>query len=132
MTTYKNYPFLGFHDIFDILESGLPKQKTYPPYNIIRNDDTTVLEVAVAGFDREDLTVSVIRDRLVVARYRREEETDKVYLHKGISTRSFELKWSLDQRRLEVKDVKLENGILRITLQHIVPEEDKPRQIDIL
>lgn len=132
MTTYKNYPFLGFDDIFDILEKGIPAQKTYPPYNVIQADnETTLLEVAVAGFAREDLTVSVVKDTLVVAG-KREDEDNNAYLHKGISTRSFERKWAIDPRRLEVRDVKLENGLLRITLVAIVPEEDKPKQIEIL
>lgn len=105
----------------------------YPPHNILKhNDNKFVLEIAVAGFTQEDLHVVLDKNTLVVTGDRkREENIDSVaYLHKGIGTRSFNKSFVLE-RYLVVKDVKLSDGILKVVLERVVPEEEKPRILEI-
>ena len=105
----------------------------YPPHNILKhNDNKFVLELAVAGFTQEDLHVVLDKNTLVVTGdKKRDDKTDSVaYLHKGIGTRSFNKSFVLE-RYLVVKDVKLSDGILKVTLERVVPEEEKPRILEI-
>lgn len=105
----------------------------YPPHNIIKhNDNKFVLELAVAGFTQEDLHVVLDKNTLVVTGEKKRKETDDnvAYLHKGIGTRSFNKSFVLE-RYLIVQDVKLSDGILRITLERVVPEEELPRVLQI-
>ena len=105
----------------------------YPPHNILKhNDNKFVLELAVAGFTQEDLNVVLDKNTLVVTgNKKRDDKTDSVaYLHKGIGTRSFNKSFVLE-RYLVVKDVKLSDGILRVTLERVVPEEEQPRILEI-
>ena len=105
----------------------------YPPHNILKhNDNKFVLELAVAGFTQEDLHVVLDKNTLVVTgNKKRDENSDSVaYLHKGIGTRSFNKSFVLE-RYLVLKDVKLSDGILRVTLERVVPEEEQPRILEI-
>ena len=105
----------------------------YPPHNILKhNDNKFVLEIAVAGFTQEDLHVVLDKNTLVVTGdKKREENIESVaYLHKGIGTRSFNKSFVLE-RYLVVKDVKLSDGILKVVLERVVPEEEKPRILEI-
>lgn len=105
----------------------------YPPHNILKhNDNKFVLELAVAGFTQEDLHVVLDKNTLVVTGEKKRKETDDnvAYLHKGIGTRSFNKSFVLE-RYLIVQDVKLSDGILRITLERVVPEEELPRVLQI-
>ena len=105
----------------------------YPPHNILKhNDNKFVLELAVAGFTQEDLHVVLDKNTLVVTGdKKRDDKSDSVaYLHKGIGTRSFNKSFVLE-RYLVVKDVKLSDGILKVTLERVVPEEEKPRILEI-
>ncbi len=105
----------------------------YPPHNILKhNDNRFVLEIAVAGFTQEDLNVVLDRNTLVVTGEKKKDESlDSVaYIHKGIGTRSFNKSFVLE-RYLIVKDVKLSDGILKIVLERVVPEEELPRVLEI-
>lgn len=105
----------------------------YPPHNILKhNDNKFVLELAVAGFTQEDLHVVLDKNTLVVTGDKKRKETDDnvAYLHKGIGTRSFNKSFVLE-RYLVVEDVKLSDGILKITLERVVPEEEQPRILEI-
>ena len=105
----------------------------YPPHNILKhNDNKFVLELAVAGFTQEDLHVVLDKNTLVVTgNKKKDDSSDSVaYLHKGIGTRSFNKSFVLE-RYLVVKDVKLSDGILKVTLERVVPEEEKPRILEI-
>jgi molecular chaperone IbpA len=103
---------------------------SYPPYNIVRlSDEKSVLELAVAGFKETELNVSVEDGHLKVSG--KKEETEGVkYLHKGIGTRAFERVFTL------AKDTKIDgaeyaDGILSVFISYEVPEEKKPKQIEI-
>ena len=105
----------------------------YPPHNILKhNDNKFVLELAVAGFTQEDLNVVLDKNTLVVTGEKKRNEMDDnvAYLHKGIGTRSFNKSFVLE-RYLVVEDVKLSDGILKITLERVVPEEELPKVLQI-
>ena len=118
---------VGFDDFFDSIDYNY--RETYPPYNIRRKaDDRYILEIAVAGFRRKDLDVSLDNNTLVVEGKRDASENE--YIHKGMSTRSFKRTWSL-ARYMEVDKADFEDGILKLELKRNLPEELKPKKIKI-
>ena len=118
---------VGFDDFFDSIDYNY--RETYPPYNIRRKaDDRYILEIAVAGFRRRDLDVSLDNNTLVVEG--RRDTTENEYIHKGMSTRHFKRSWSL-ARYMEVDDAKFEDGVLKLELKRNLPEELKPKKIKI-
>ena len=118
---------VGFDDFFDSIDYNY--RETYPPYNIRRKaDDKYVLEIAVAGFRRKDLDVSLDNNTLVVEG--RRDNSENEYIHKGMSTRSFKRTWSL-ARYMEVDKADFEDGILKLELKRNLPEELKPKKIKI-
>lgn len=106
----------------------------YPPYNILQDEDglNVELQLAVAGWNRNDLEVEVVKDVLHIrgTKSKDVEETEENYVHRGISQKNFTRSFTLGAN-LEVDKVKYEDGILRIFMEKIVPEEDKPRLIQI-
>ena len=107
-------------------------QDRYPPHNIIKVSDTEFLvELAVAGFSKEDLNV-VIEDRtLKISGSTNKTIPSYEYVHKGISNKSFEkIVHVIDT--IEVKGAEYTDGILRIALENVIPENKKPKQIPIL
>ena len=121
---------VGFDRLIDLLESA--SEQGYPPYNIERTDeDNYRVTLAVAGFAEKDLAVDV-KDRVLTVSGKR-EETEKsgaALLHQGIAGRAFERSFQLAEH-VEVKAARLENGLLHVDLERIVPEEKKPRRIQI-
>jgi molecular chaperone IbpA len=121
---------VGFDHLFDMLEHAVDAGNGYPPYNIERTDETNYrISVAVAGFAEKDLNVEV-RDGVLTLTGKREESEKQNYLHQGIAGRAFERRFQLAEH-VEVRAAKLENGLLHIDLERIVPEEKKPRRIAI-
>jgi len=120
---------VGFDRLFDMLESADTAQG-YPPYNIERNDENRYrVTLAVAGFGEKDLGIEV-RDGVLTVTGKRDEPQKSSYLHQGIAGRAFERRFQLAEH-VEVKGAGLENGLLHIDLERIVPEEKKPRRIPI-
>ena len=118
---------VGFDDFFDSIDYNY--RETYPPYNIRRKaDDRYILEIAVAGFRRKDLEVSLDNNTLVVEGMR--DTTENEYIHKGVSTRNFKRTWSL-ARYMEVDKADFEDGVLKLELKRNLPEELKPKKIKI-
>ena len=118
---------VGFDDFFDSIDYNY--RETYPPYNNRRKaDNKYILEIAVAGFRKSDLDISLDNNTLVVAGKR--DTTENEYIHKGMSTRHFKRSWSL-ARYMEVDDAKFEDGVLKLELVRNVPEELKPKKIKI-
>ena len=121
---------VGFDHLFDMLEHAVDAGNGYPPYNIERTDETHYrISVAVAGFAEKDLNVEV-RDGVLTLTGKREESDKQNYLHQGIAGRAFERRFQLAEH-VEVHAAKLENGLLHIDLERVVPEEKKPRRIAI-
>jgi molecular chaperone IbpA len=121
---------VGFDRLFDMLDSVADTSQGYPPYNIERSDETHYrITVAVAGFAEKDLTVDV-NDGVLNIAGKREDGEKQSYLYHGIAGRAFERRFQLAEH-VEVKGARLENGLLHIDLERVVPEEKKPRKIAI-
>ena len=126
---------VGFDRLFDMLDqvSQHDASNGYPPYNIERAGENCYrITVAVAGFAEKDLSVELHDGVLTIAGKR--EDGDKAdgksVLYQGIAGRAFERRFQLAEH-VEVKAAKLENGLLHVDLEQIVPEEKKPRRISI-
>lgn len=123
---------IGFDDIFDDLLNRTAQSTNYPPYNIVKqSDDSFAIELAVAGFKDGEITITTERNQLTVKGEQAVDLDNQVeYLHRGISARSFTRTWTLADH-VEVAGAKSENGILTISLERKVPEEQKPKSIAI-
>ena len=123
---------VGFDHIFDSL-CQLHRHESvagFPPYNIRKNGDYNyVIEMALAGFDKKDIEVELTEGTLVI-RSVKENVTDDSDIYRGIANRKFERKFTIADD-IVVKDASLENGMLNIYLERIVPEEKKPRLITV-
>lgn len=130
-----NRTSVGFDRLFDVIDRQFTNSvnATYPPYNIIKEgEDSYKIEVAVAGFREDELDVTVEDNTLTVTGLQeREEPVDgPTYLHKGISARTFSRPFTLGEH-VKVKNASVENGVLIISLEREVPEEAKPKKIQI-
>lgn len=122
---------VGMDQLFRELHRNVESNSTgYPPYNIIAVDENQyIIELAVAGFKQEELDITVDRNQLTIEG-KIETKEDRNYLHHGISTRRFARSFTLADH-VCVRDARVSNGLLIITLERIVPEELKPRRIPI-
>ncbi len=123
---------IGFDRVFDLLENahrGQPADN-WPPYDIAKTgDDSYRIAMAVAGFSQDELTISTQPNLLVVAGDKTAEASGE-YLHRGIANRSFARRFELADH-VKVAGANLVNGLLTIDLQREIPEEMKPRRIEI-
>jgi molecular chaperone IbpA len=118
---------VGFDHIFN--QHLQPANSNYPPHNIVKYSDSEyAIEVAVAGFSKEEITVEVDQDQLVVRGIQLNDDDSKEYLHRGLASRNFEQSYTLAEY-MEVKDAEVKDGMLVIKIERIVPESLKPRQI---
>jgi len=122
-------------DDFVKTSSNVAINTTYPPYNLKKIDENNYLiEMAVAGFTKEDIDITVEKNTLTiktVEKIKKENSTKQdIYLHKGISSRSFSKIFTLAEH-VEVKNVQLNNGMLVVNLEYVLPESKKPRKIEI-
>ena len=124
---------IGFEPMFEELQRfANQSNNNYPPHNVIRTGDNTLtIEVAVAGFAEGEIDIQVAKRTLTITgEQMREENENWEYLHRGISSRNFTHTFSLADH-VEVKSASIRNGILRVYLERIVPETDKPKSIAI-
>ncbi len=126
---------VGFDRVFDRLQDYTQHQiqsTGFPPYNIRKEGDYNfTIELALAGLTKEDLEVEVADGVLTVSTKAKKEEAEGAeLLHRGISFRQFNRKWTLADD-IVVKDAKMENGMLLIELERVIPEEKKPRLLTI-
>lgn len=124
---------IGFDSVFNELNRLTNSQATnYPPYNIVKIDnDHFNIEVAVAGFREGDLSVVVEKSNLTVKGEQKTDLDDNgEYLYRGISARSFTRSFTIADH-VEVVGATVENGILTIQMERIVPDADKPKTIEI-
>jgi len=126
--------FIGFNRDFERLSRihNHSTQSTYPPYNVIQleDEDSFCIEVAVAGFSKDDLDVAVKEQTLTVTGEIKTEATGEKVIHKGIAARKFTREFALAEF-IEVTGAEVKDGMLRISLERIVPEEKKPKTIKI-
>lgn len=123
--------FDRFNDLFDYaMQSDAPN---YPPYNIEKiGDNNYRIVIATAGFAEDELEINLENQIITITGKPNEVNPDTTveYLHKGIARRSFKLSLRLDEH-IEVQSADYANGLLKIDLQRIIPEEKLPRQIPI-
>ena len=119
-------PFgVGLESIFNRLDAMSGHNTNYPPYNIIKNDAANYeIEVALAGFKAEEIEISTEQNILRVASKVAKRDTDRTYLHKGLSKRSFSNTWQLGDD-VRVSSVDFADGLLTISLEKIIPEHQK-------
>jgi molecular chaperone IbpA len=125
--------FVGFDDQFnrmqkmhDDLTKNIPN---YPPYNIRKTGDNTYsIELAVAGFGQSEIDIEIDGGKLIIRGNVGNDTEANDYLFKGIAARAFTRAFALDDQ-IEVKDAELFNGMLKIALERLVPEEKKPKKV---
>jgi len=138
MTTFDLSPLyrtaIGFDRLADMLSNASRVDGNgYPPYNIeARGDDRYRISMAVAGFGDDDLEIVTEQNTLTVSGRKPEEDGDaeREYLYRGIATRAFERRFQLADH-VRVDAARLENGLLHIDLKRELPEQMKPRRIEI-
>ena len=129
-------PFsVGFDDLFDhfnnTLEYSVKQQTSYPPYNINKVDELNYqIEMALAGFSKKDIEIKSAASHLTIKSVESVDKDEKETLHRGISKRKFSRTFTLADD-IKVNGAELKDGMLLIDLEKIVPEEKKPRTIDI-
>lgn len=128
-----NRVFVGFDQLFTQLKSQFdhPVRDTYPPFNIVKiNEDEYTIELAVAGFSKDEVKVKVENNMLTISGKKVPSQETPNFLHRSLASRNFERSFRLSEYMV-VKGAVIENGILTVTAERIVPEEKKPRYIDI-
>lgn len=123
---------VGFDRLFDLLESGFPSQlaDNYPPFDLVQEgEDRYRITLAIAGFAPDEIEVTAQQNLLIVAG-RRREENGRTFIHRGIAARAFERRFGLADY-VQVRKAELKDGILSIELEREIPEEMRPRRIEI-
>ena len=129
---------VGFDDVFDHFESmfdgpTLTIGSNYPPYYIVKTGDNKFdIEVALAGFNKKDINVTSENGMLTIESKQEDKSTDKdgEVLHKGISKRYFKRSFTIADD-VEIKGAELKDGMLKVSMEKIVPEAKKLKPIDI-
>lgn len=136
MTNFNLYdPFaVGFDSMLKRLNDtavSMTKAATFPPYNIKKVDDNKyIIELAVAGFSKSNIEITIEDDTLKISG-KTDNSNDSInYLYKGIAERAFTRSFTLADT-VEVKNADLINGMLRVWLENIIPDNKKPRKVDI-
>ncbi|PKH23633.1 heat shock protein IbpA [Enterobacterales bacterium CwR94] len=124
---------IGFDRLINLLESNQNQSNGgYPPYNVeLTGENHYRITIAVAGFAQNELDITAHDNLLTVRGAHAEEPKDRTYLYQGIAERNFERKFQLAEH-IQVRDARLENGLLYIDMERVVPDEAKPRRIEIL
>ena len=125
--------FIGFDHLASMIDSASrnEKQSSYPPYNIeLIAEDKYRITMAVAGFAESEVSIEVQENTLKVTGNKAGSDEERKFIHKGISERNFERKFQLGDH-VNVLNAKMENGLLHVNLERVVPEAKKPRTIQI-
>jgi molecular chaperone IbpA len=134
-TNALNRALVGFDRIFDDMERRFATQVTsnYPPYNIAKiGDNRYQIDLAVTGFMKEEVTVTVEANELSIRGERKRDDDAAIeYLHRGLALRDFERTFTLAEH-MKVRSASVQNGILHIEIEREIPEELKPRVIDVV
>ena len=117
------HPYLlGFDQLERLVERSAKSENGYPPYNIESvGENAFRITLAVAGFRDEDLSITLEDRQLVIRGRQSEDESDRVFLHRGIAARQFQRSFVLAEG-VEVTGARLENGLLHVDLRRSVPE----------
>ena len=113
---------IGMDEYFDKLFKVHETTSNYPPYNLVQLSNTeSRLELALAGFKKEEIRVFTEYGKLFIEGQKEDKESDSNYIHRGVAQRSFQRAWTIADDT-EVKEVKFEDGLLSIELKKIVPQ----------
>jgi molecular chaperone IbpA len=128
------YPsFVGFDNLFNEIErlvEGAQPAPSFPPHNILKvNDNNYVVELAVAGFGKDEIDIQLDDGNLIIKGEKKDKEGLE-YVYRGIATRAFTKKIRL-METIEVRGAEFKDGILRIGLENVIPDHKKPRKIQI-
>jgi molecular chaperone IbpA len=130
-----NRALIGFDDVFSNFERRFANQMTnnYPPYNLVKiNDNLYQIDIAVTGFMKEEVAVTVEANELTIRGERKRDDDAAVeYLHRGLALRDFERSFTLAEH-MKVRSASISNGVLHIELEREIPEELKPRVINVV
>ena len=125
---------IGFDRLASMIDNATRNEQTqngYPPYNIeLINEHAYRITMAIAGFDKSEVSINTEHGVLTVTGSKKADETERKYLHQGIAARGFERKFQLADH-VRVTDASMENGLLHVDLFQEIPEAMKPRSIDI-
>ena len=125
---------VGFDDLFYRLHAygiGSP-QTQYPPYNIVKESDTTWrIELALAGWDRDQIEVATETNVITIRSVDKDDTDKQEYIHRGVAARTFARGFNLSDD-VEVGDVSFNNGLLSVTLTKIVPDHQNRKLFNIL
>lgn len=125
---------IGFDRLARLLDASTSVDtgaNSYPPYNIERLDENDYrITMAIAGFDQSEVNIEAKENTLTISGEKAPETEETQYLHRGIAARSFERRFELADHVI-VTGASLENGLLHVELQRQIPEEKKPRRIEI-
>mgnify|MGYP003404391655 CR=1 FL=1 len=120
---------VGFDRLFDMLENSV--RTDWPPYNIEKKSENEYrITMAVAGFGKEDVEIEVKENTLSIRGEKKEADTERTFLHRGIASRAFERRFQLADH-VEVRGADVKDGLLSVDLEREVPERLKPRLIEI-
>jgi molecular chaperone IbpA len=130
---FKDPFFIGFDRALNTWNhvQSVSASTNYPPYNVIKVDeDNFVVELAVAGFAKTEIDIVTSDGKLIVKGESKTEDGDSKFIHRGIAARKFTREWALGEY-MEVKAAELKDGMLKIDIVRILPEEKKPKTIKI-
>ena len=124
-------PFaIGFDRFFEDIERVSSINDNFPPYNVIKSsEDSYLIELAVAGFNKDELNIEY-KDGILTVTGDNTTRQDLDFVHKGISERSFKRSWTLGDH-VKVKSATVVNGLLVLSLEREIPESEKPQTIKI-
>ena len=129
----KSFPFaIGFDRTLQLLNRAehLHDNSNYPPYNIVKHDaENFSVEIAVAGFDKKEVSVTKEKEQLIIEGSQKDGE-EQEFVHKGLASRSFKRSFTLADD-IKIDSAWCDNGILSVQLIREIPEEDKPQEIKI-
>ena len=120
---------IGFDTMFKRLQNLERESQSYPPYNLYRDGDIYTIEMALAGLSAKDIDIE-LKEQVLTISYCKQDEIKEDVLHKGLAHRSFTRSFNLAED-IKVKKAKLDNGLLSIILERIIPEDKKPVKIKI-
>ena len=122
---------IGMDEWFKRFDTAFETHTNYPPYNLVKESSVDFrLEIALAGYKREDIEVTTEWNKLFVG-VKKVGDTDDEYLHQGLAKRAFTRTWTLSDD-VEVKDVSFEDGLLTIKLNRVIPEHQKKKVYEIV
>ncbi len=117
---------IGMDEWFKRFDTAFDTHTNYPPYNLVKESSVDFrLEIALAGYKREDIEVTTEWNKLFIEA-KKVSDTDDEYLHQGLAKRAFTRSWTLSDD-VEVKDISFENGLLTIKLNRVIPEHQKKK-----